>query len=270
MGVIVVSLTVACIKSPSQDVPAAPTDDVLAELLELGYAREDIEVQPGGEIKLRGKAVQVDSVGSTTNQFRQSFSTGGPINPDITTINIYLAERPRPDPAVVRAFHDAVARWNELGLRFDFNISTDPVAMMIKEEPWIMVHPAPCTPAESAACAELPSSGNITHELKVTPALWSCPGSTYPQTFITATLMHELGHALGFGHTDWENHESCEHNGTNPYTAPDKGVQDIAAVDGPDPASIMNACLRTSIPSAQWSIADEVAIEVLYGKEEEE
>lgn len=76
-------------------------------------------------------------------------------------------------------------------------------------------------------------------------------------------LTHEIGHCIGFRHTDWDTRKSCGEN-SNEGAGTD-GLVYIPGTAGPggDANSIMNACYPGNT-NGEWSNLDKVALDFLY------
>lgn len=101
----------------------------------------------------------------------------------------------------------------------------------------------------TAARADFPSGAQPGSALQVSSQFAPCLGASQKE----ATMVHELGHSIGFRHTDWQGHENAAPEGANLIT------------DTPqtDPYSIMNR----AGPAAGWggfSYYDKVGAFYLY------
>jgi Dual-action HEIGH metallo-peptidase len=77
----------------------------------------------------------------------------------------------------------------------------------------------------------------------------------------TTIITHELGHCIGFRHTDYFDRLSCGAN-QRPEDAAGVGVEHIPGTPtGRDPNSTMNACV---LPQTGFSNADKIAIDWWY------
>lgn len=88
-----------------------------------------------------------------------------------------------------------------------------------------------------------------------------------PEVTLKVAMQHEIGHTLGFRHTDWKDRASCE---GLPDHDPDGDGNSLGAhlvpgsVEG-DPDSIMRACLPPSV-DLSFSTGDRLAIRRVYGR----
>ncbi|MEM7156847.1 MAG: M57 family metalloprotease [Myxococcota bacterium] len=88
-----------------------------------------------------------------------------------------------------------------------------------------------------------------------------------PEVTLKVAIQHEIGHTLGFRHTDWKDRASCE---GLPDHDPDGdgnslGAHLIPGSSADDLGSIMRACLPPST-DLSFSAGDRVAIRRVYGR----
>lgn len=109
------------------------------------------------------------------------------------------------------------------------------------------------------ASAGFPSGGNPYNEIKYAKNYTS----GYSLGFVTTVVAHEMGHCIGFRHTDWMNRSySCGTGGS-------EGAGTIGAVQipgtpsGPDAASWMLACLSATT-NRPFNANDKTALDYLY------
>jgi len=76
-------------------------------------------------------------------------------------------------------------------------------------------------------------------------------------------MTHEIGHCVGFRHTDWDTRKTCGEN-TNEGVG-NSGLVYIPGTAGPggDPNSIMNACFSLNT-NGEFSNLDRIALNYLY------
>lgn len=150
--------------------------------------------------------------------------------------------------AVSNAINAAITRYNDEPLQLTFQRVTSGGDINIK-----IVNGGPYI-----ASAGFPSGGNPYREVK-----FNRQYQNYSAGFLTTVIAHEMGHCIGFRHTDWMNRAySCGSGGS-------EGTGSIGAVlipgtpSGPDSGSWMLACLSAST-NRPFNNNDRTALNYLY------
>lgn len=109
------------------------------------------------------------------------------------------------------------------------------------------------------ASAGFPSGGNPYFEIKYAKTY-----NNYSNGFMTTVIAHEMGHCIGFRHTDYMSRQySCGGQAVN------EGAGSVGAIlipgtpSGPDPNSWMLACLSATT-NRPFNANDKVALDYLY------
>ena len=110
------------------------------------------------------------------------------------------------------------------------------------------------------ASAGFPSGGQPYPQIK-----YAKKYTTYSDGFMTTVLAHEMGHCIGFRHTDYMNRSySCGTGGNEGQTTTGSGAVHIPGTPtGPDAASWMLACL-SSTTNRPFNSNDRTALNYLY------
>jgi dual-action HEIGH metallo-peptidase len=152
----------------------------------------------------------------------------------------------------VTAANEAIRRYNAENLRARFTRVTSGGEIVFRTAP---------SGAGYLASAGFPSGGNPYSTIRVNSAfLGSNPGTNY-----LATIMaHEMGHCVGFRHTDWMNRAySC---GGSPVN---EGASSVGAIlipgtpSGPDAGSWMLACIGSG-QNRPFNTNDRTALNFVY------
>jgi Dual-action HEIGH metallo-peptidase len=112
------------------------------------------------------------------------------------------------------------------------------------------------------ASAGFPNGGDPFNEIKYAKTYTS---SRYNVNFVTTVLTHEMGHCIGFRHTDYMNRAySCGSGGSEGQDINGVGAVAIPGTPtGPDAASFMLACLSATT-NRPFNANDIVALNYLY------
>jgi len=112
------------------------------------------------------------------------------------------------------------------------------------------------------ASAGFPSGGNPYPEIKYAKTYTT---SSYSNGFKTTVIAHEMGHCIGFRHTDYMNRSySCGTGGNEGQETNGVGAVLIPGTpSGPDAASWMLACLSATT-NRPFNANDKVALNYLY------
>lgn len=110
------------------------------------------------------------------------------------------------------------------------------------------------------ASAGFPSGGNPYPEVKFNKKY-----QNYSSGFLTTVIAHEMGHCIGFRHTDYMNRSfSCGSGGNEGQETSGVGAVHITGTPtGPDAASWMLACLSSST-NRPFNANDKTALNYLY------
>ena len=110
------------------------------------------------------------------------------------------------------------------------------------------------------ASAGFPSGGQPYSQIK-----YAKKYTTFSDGFMTTVLAHEMGHCIGFRHTDYMNRSySCGTGGNEGQEATGVGAVHIPGTPtGPDAASWMLACL-SSTTNRPFNNNDRTALNYLY------
>jgi Dual-action HEIGH metallo-peptidase len=154
--------------------------------------------------------------------------------------------------AYATALNEAIARYNAQGLQLTFQRVTSGAHIAINKAP---------STATYLASAGFPAYGNPYNSVLINSTyLGTNPGTSY----LASILAHEIGHCIGFRHTDYMDRAySCGGAVTN------EGAGTIGAIEIPgtptvqDPDSWMLACIGTG-QSRPFNANDIIALDYLY------
>jgi len=151
--------------------------------------------------------------------------------------------------AVNSAINDAIGRYNaqNLGLTFTRVASGGQINIkLVNGGPYI-------------ASAGFPSGGEPYNTVK-----FNRQYENYSSGFLTTVIAHEMGHCIGFRHTDYMNRSySCGGSGGNEGAGSIGAVHIPGTPTGPDSGSWMLACLSATT-NRPFNNNDKVALNYLY------
>jgi hypothetical protein len=257
------SMFFSCTKNNSK--PAPKSDEVSADVLKsianLGFSTDDVKKRDGGylvegDILLTTANLSETSVSpnlriAETEQYR----TTNLVKSLPRTITVSVSNLPT---VYATATSNAVARYNALGLTITFQIVSSGGNIQV-----IGFNEGPSGGYITLGSSGFPtSSGNPYNQIQMNTNAQAY-GTNPDVNYLTSVLQHEIGHCIGFRHTDYMNRAfSCGGRRSN------EGSAGIGAINIPgtptkaDAASWMLACSdgtdRTFNPN------DKIALNYLY------
>ncbi|WP_299987875.1 M57 family metalloprotease [uncultured Pontibacter sp.] len=152
----------------------------------------------------------------------------------------------------VSALDEAIRRFNAENLRLKFRRVSSGYNILVSKAP---------SGSSYLASAGFPSGGNPYNSVKVnSDYLGSNPGTNYLATI----LAHEIGHTIGFRHTDYMNRAySCGGSYYNEGASTVGAVHIPGTPTGADPNSWMLACIGTGV-NRYFNSNDRTALRYLY------
>lgn len=233
-------------------------DDVLHQIEHLGFSTQNVIKEEGGYIvegdiflpeeMLRHNPLEEFLRFVAEEQYRTFNLVGG------LPRTLRIAMTTNLPSSYSTALNTAISRFNNENLRLKFQrVSQYPVNILFDRAP---------SGATYLASAGFPSGGNpYGTVLMNVNALGTSPGTSY-----LATIMaHEMGHCIGFRHTDYMNRSySCGSGGNEGQATTGVGAVHIPGTPtGPDPNSWMLACIGTGV-NRPFNTNDKKALSYLY------
>jgi hypothetical protein len=244
----------SCQKQEAPAVNEPISQDVLAAIGKAGFSAEGVIREEGGYI-VEGDIFIDDNHlrtqpqwGTLTIAQTEHYRTNNLVS-GTRTITISLSSRM---PSAYAAYvDDMIARYNALNLNLTF-------ARLQSGTGNINIVPANGSYLASAGFPT--SSGNPYNEVKVnTRSLNGQPSGT-----IVSVLAHEVGHCIGFRHTDYMDRSfSCGGSATNEGESTVGAILIPGTPSGPDKDSWMLACIGSG-QNRPFTDNDKTALNTLY------
>jgi dual-action HEIGH metallo-peptidase len=245
----------SCRKNASTEQTATISEEALAQIYNLGFSNKNVSLNEDGDYVVEGDIVlsksdltavpsmQFFRVGSA-EQYRTNNLVSG--FPRVITVSL-SSQLPA---SYVAALDEAIGRYNAQNLQITFErVSSGADISIVKGN------------GSYLASAGFPtSSGNPYSQIKVN----SRAIGNQPQSTVASILAHEMGHCIGFRHTDYMDRSfSCGGAATN------EGASTVGAVlipgtpSGPDAGSWMLSCIASG-QNRPFNNNDQTALDYLY------
>ena len=247
-----------CQKSQDSAVQPNPvTQEVLAQIKALGFDTQGVKATEGGYLVEGDMLLTTEALNDKTpfaalrvgndEQYRTTNLVTG--LPRTLTVSI-SSQFPS---AYVTAIDEAIRRYNAAGLQLSFRRVSSGAQIPVQ-------YAADLGPGVLGQSGGFPSNGNPAPGFKLVPNVINSTNTNY----IATIMAHEMGHCIGFRHTDYMNRQySC---GGSPYN---EGSSTVGAIRIPgtpsaaDPNSWMLACVGTNV-NRPFNSNDIIALNYLY------
>lgn len=259
------SVLFACTKNNESANTAVKTDEVSAsvkkQISDLGFSTDDVRKQGDGylvegDILLTSANLAETSTSPTlriaeTEQYR----TTNLVKNLPRTVTVSVSNLPT---VYVTAATNAVARYNALNLTLKFQMVSSGGNIQI-----IGFNQGPSGGYITLGSSGFPtSSGNPYSQIQMNTNAQAY-GTNPDLGYVTSVIQHEMGHCIGFRHTDYMNRAfSCGGTATNEGTAGIGAVHIPGTPSSADSGSWMLACSNGS--DRTFNANDKVALNYLY------
>jgi hypothetical protein len=233
--------------------PQTENEQIISNLIQAGFPADDIKVVDGlvyvgndAEVSLQASEEMLQTDGTGPEQYR----TNNLVGTGVTKICVVPTSTFNSYSRLSAGLDLAIANYNGLGLRITFARGSAP----------------DCTATITAktmsgvgGSAGFPKGGNPYGTINIGTGL-----QNYSDDVNEHVITHELGHCIGFRHSDYYDRSISCGSGGNEGSA---GVGAIHIPGTPTDArvggSIMNSCFRSS-ETGEWSSSDRTALDYLY------
>ncbi len=249
--------------SIEQEAPLEITDEIVSLLKNNYFNVGDIKVVdfylPDGTTEQRYQIedditfskAQIASLAKIKGATSKNYYTNNLVSPRVLTIVGYTGGSNALSSKERTALQYAVDNYNNLNLSISFSLSFG-TNYQNKD---IVVYYNP-TQSGSGGVAGFPSNGNPNKFIQIYGL------DNYSTDVNEHVITHEIGHSVGFRHTDWYSRQSCGQNSN-------EGVGSIGAnpipgtPEGYDPTSLMLACFSSN-EDGEFNSNDITSLYYLY------
>ena len=244
----------SCKKETKETAPDEISQEVLAQIKDLGFSTAGVQkVDEGylveGDIILTpGNLSERPTSPSLRIAEVEQYNTFNLVTG--LPRNITVSSSGNVNASVSSAIDAAIARYNAVNLQLTFTRVASGGDINIKL----------INGGNYIASAGFPSGGDPYGEVK-----FNRQYQNYSAGFLTTVIAHEMGHCLGFRHTDWMNRSySCGTGGSEGQQSSGVGAVHIPGTPtGPEAGSWMLACLSAST-NRPFTNNDKTALSYLY------
>jgi len=229
-------------------------EQIIANLVEAGFPASDMLISDGkvyvgrdAHVTLEASEEMLQAPGNTQEQYR----TTNLVGTGVTKICVNPTSQFNSYSRLSQGLDAAIANYNGLGLRITF--ARGPTT-------GCTANIAAKTTSGAGGSAGFPSGGLPYGTINIGTGLQS-----YSVDVNEHVITHELGHAIGFRHSDYYDRSiSCGGSASNEGASTVgaihiSGTPTTAVVGG----SVMNSCFR-STESGEWTSSDVTALNALY------
>lgn len=249
---------ISCKKDVKED-PVVSNEEVSQQVLDqihaLGFTNKNVVKHPEGYLvegdivvtnEMLGKANEsvLMRIGDEEQYRTSAVVTGLPRN---ITIRVASGLPTR----YIDATNAAISRYNALGLRITFSRVTSGGNIVISAAP---------SGAGYLASAGFPSGGNPYGSVRVNRSYLD----TWNINTVTSIIAHEVGHCIGYRHTDYMNRSySCGGSAVNEGSAGVGAIHIPGTPTGPSAGSWMLACIGNGT-NRPFTTSDRTALTYVY------
>jgi len=245
----------SCRKNAATEKVATPSEDALNKIYNLGFSNKNVTIDEDGNYVVEGDIVlsqasldampevQFLRVGSEEQYRTYNLVTG---LPRVITVSLDS----RLPSSYIAALDEAIARYNNENLLVTFQrVSSGAAISIVKGN------------GNFLASAGFPTStGNPYNQVKVN----SNALSGQPQATVASVMAHEMGHCIGFRHTDYMDRSfSCGGQPVNEGASTVGAVPIPGTPTGLDPNSWMLSCIGSG-QNRPFNANDKTALGYLY------
>ena len=234
------------------------SEESLTQIRALGFSTQEAKQAEGG-ILVEGDILLTDEMLSSKPDYSmlrvgqdEQYRTTNLVSTSSGTRTITIRVSSTLPSAYITAADELIRRYNAENLRLRFSRVTSGGNIVLTAAP---------AGSDYLASAGFPSGGNPYSQVSVNS---SAIGTANASTYIATILAHEVGHCIGFRHTDYADRSySCGGQYTNEGASSVGTIQVPGTPSGPDPTSWMLACIGSGA-NRPFNSNDRTALNYLY------
>jgi hypothetical protein len=263
------ALTLTACKKNAKDVSQSEvSEQTLAQIQHLGFSTEGVTKQNGGylvegdillsEADLKSNPVTPNMIIAQEEQYRTFNLVSATKHPSIkVALNNSSAQH---DAAFSSALDEAIRRYNALGLQISFTRVSATQSPDITVVAFYQV-------SNTLGSSGFPNStGDPYNQVQMNTYWYNTGTDATNVNYIGSIMAHEIGHCIGFRHTDYMNRAySCGGRKQNEGQATTGvgAVQIPGTPSGADPNSWMLACTGSNV-NRPFNANDKIALGYVY------
>lgn len=256
----------ACTKDVKEQEPEGLSQEVLGQIKALGFDTREAKKVDGGYLVENDIILTEDQLNSphpnTPDMIianEEHYRTFNLVNPNYyPTIKVRLYNTSaNHQSAFSYALDNAIARYNAQSLRIKFQRVTSGAHITINSYYEV---------SNVLGSAGFPTSGGAPYStIKMNTYHYSTSTSSTNTNYIATIMAHEMGHCIGFRHTDYMNRSySCGSGGNEGQSTTGVGAVHIPGTPtGPSSGSWMLACIGSGV-NRPFTTYDKTALAYVY------
>jgi hypothetical protein len=253
----------SCTKDVKEPVQEEVSQDVIGQIKALGFNTDNVQKVSEGylvegdiiltEENLRERGNSQEMIYANEEHYR----TTNLVSTAYTTIRVALSSSSSTHTAAfTAALDEAIRRYNALPLRFKFARVTSGQNITINAYYQV---------SNTLGSAGFPTSGGAPYnQVQMNTYHYSTSTTTTNVNYIATIMAHEMGHCIGFRHTDYMDRSySCGGAFYNEGSAGVGAIHISGSPTGPSAGSWMLACIGSGV-NRPFTTADQSALNTLY------
>ncbi|MBC6696857.1 M57 family metalloprotease [Hymenobacter puniceus] len=234
------------------------SEETIGQIRTLGFGTSDAKAVEGG-VLVEGDILLTNEMLNSAPEYSmlrvgqdEQYRTNNLVSTSSGTRTITIRVSTNLPSAYVTATDELIRRYNAENLRLRFSRVTSGGNIVLSAAP---------AGSSYLASAGFPSGGNPYGSVQVNSA---AIGTANASTYIATILAHEVGHCIGFRHTDYMSRQySCGGSAVNEGASTVGAVYIPGTPSGPDPNSWMLACIGSGA-NRPFNTNDRTALNYVY------